>query len=404
MFGGKLYVAVLSLALTPIIARLFSPEDYGAYGLYNSVVQNLVVVGTFSLPLAISTIKKGKLNDILNLTLSMVLVFTLLYGVLLYFFNQSLDVVFSTHIFSSYWLIVLLGFTLTSITTSLHAVNIRLQRFKNNTQVGVMEGSSTKGFNLLGGWYGLNSIGLILSDVGSKLISLFLLLRNIPKEVSFSLISISKLKSLLHQLKHFSTFVMPSQWIGIINNQFIIIVVALLFSKNDLGQLVMAIGLLGIPLHVLTNAFQPVITERLSSLDGKLEIKTFFKHTSLLLFLIAFVLFTSILLLPAEAITFLLGDKWSGIKPIINVIALYYIILLIDQSFENGFIILKKEKAIFYISLLELVILLSLIAVSSIQELPLMQEITLIAMARSLVSILRVMYLWQKIKSSIIEL
>ncbi|MCF6352168.1 MAG: hypothetical protein L3J06_04065, partial [Cyclobacteriaceae bacterium] len=58
VFGGKFYVAILSLLLTPIIARLYSPTDYGTFGLYNTLVQNLVIIGTLTLPLAIITAKK----------------------------------------------------------------------------------------------------------------------------------------------------------------------------------------------------------------------------------------------------------------------------------------------------------------------------------------------------------
>lgn len=404
VFSSKVYVAILSLLLTPIIARLFTPEDYGEYGLFNTIVQNLVVVGTLSLPLALATSKKEELNKIFHLTSSLILAFTILFGIALFLLHDHLDALFTTSIFSKFWGIVLLGFVLTALITTLNAVNVRLQHFKTITKVGVVEASSVKALNLATGFIKLNSLGLMLSDVISKTVSLFLLLKTIPRGVHFSFVKLDKIKSQLKTFKQFPLFVMPSQWVGMLNNQFLILVVALLFSKNELGQLVMAIGLVGIPLHVITNAFQPVITERLSSLKGSVEIKPFFKRTAILLFIISSILFTTILVLPSDIFTIILGAKWDGIKPMINVIAVYYIILLIDQSLENGFIVFNQQKPLFFWSLVELVLQTLIITYGYLQELPLLVIITSIVTARILVSFIRVFYLWGKLKSTIIEL
>lgn len=398
VFSGRFFVALLSLFLTPIIAQLFTPEAYAEFGLYNVIVQNLVIIGTLSLPLAISTVNKSEINKVFNLALSIILVCTAFFTIALFFLRVQLDTLFATNLFSEYWIIILIGFIITAISTSLAAVNIRLQRFKLNTQVGMAEGSSAKAFNLIAGWIGLNSIGLILSDVLSKLIGLFLLLGKIPKEVKAKFLTFRTTKGFLLQYKEYPAYVMPSQWVGTVNNQFIIIAIALLFAKNELGQLVMAIGLLGIPLHLLSNSFQPVITERLSTLRRKTEVKAFFKNMIIVLLLISVTLFTTILLLPPGIFTWVLGNQWIGIKPIINIISIYYIFLLLDQSFENGFIVFNKQKSIFYFSLLELLLQISIILFSHYQDLSLLTAILLISISRSLVSGIRIVYLWQNLK------
>jgi len=41
VFGDKMYVAILGILLTPILARLFTPENYAEYALFYAAVQPL---------------------------------------------------------------------------------------------------------------------------------------------------------------------------------------------------------------------------------------------------------------------------------------------------------------------------------------------------------------------------
>ncbi len=397
VFGGKFYVALLSLVLTPVIARLYSPSDYGIFGIYSAFVQNLAIVGTLTLPLAISTAKQTDLNKLVSLTTSIILLFLGLFALLLFSLSPWLDHLLSTSIFSQYWYMFLIGFVLTATLSTLKAINNRLAHFKTNSVVHIIEGSSAKIFNLSGGWLGFTSMGLLISDIASKSIGIISLLIKLPKEVNFSFLKPSEIKATLKQFKETPLFVMPSQWIGMLNNQFIIIAVALLFSKGELGQLVMAVGLLNIPLHLLSNTFQPVITEKLTSLRGRAERKTFFKRTLLILILIASMVFATFILIPASVYTWVLGDQWASIGAIINVLAVYYIFLHLDQAFENGFLVLEKQKQLLYFSFFELVCQIGILALGFQLDLSLLELLIIIALAKSLVSSIRLSYLWKSL-------
>ena len=401
VFGGKIYIAILSLALTPIIARLFTPEDYGEFALYNTIVKNLVVLGTLSLPIAISTIKKSELSKVINLTITVIIASTFIFTGGLLLFNNYLDALFATSLFSKYGYLILLAFVITSTVTTLIALNNRLQKFKTTTQVGIVEATSAKILNLSGGWMALHSIGLILSDFISKVVSLLLLLKNLPKEVTITIPNFLKAKELLQEYKQFPLYIMPSQWIGTLNNNFIILAVAYLFTKNELGKLTLAIGLLSIPLHVLSNTLQPVITERLATLKENKKNRSFLKFIFSTLLLISIVVFTPITLLPSSVFTFALGSNWQGINPIITILSVYYIFLFIDQSVENGFIISNKQKQLFHLSIIELILQVTIIPATYIYDLSLVYVIILLAIARSLVSSIRVVYLWGNINSSL---
>ncbi|MCF6296761.1 MAG: oligosaccharide flippase family protein [Flavobacteriaceae bacterium] len=400
VFGGKFYIAILSLLLTPILARIYAPSDYGTFGIYHTIVQNLAIIGTLSLPLAIGAAKRTDLNKLISLTVSAILLFTGLFTIVLYVLNPWLDQLFNTSLFTQYGYFLIIGFALTAVSATLASINNRLTNFKTNSAVQIIEGSSAKVFNLGSGWLGLTNLGLIISDLASKFIGVVSLLIKLPKEVNLSFLNPSEIKAGLRQFKETPLFVMPSQWVGMLNNQFIIIAVAILYSNQELGQLVMAIGLLNIPLHLLSNTFQPVITEKLASLKGDRQRKAFFKKYFFFLLLIASVVFITLMLIPATAYTWVLGDQWKSLGAIINVLALYYIFLHLDQAFENGFLVVEKQKAFLYFSLLELAFQIGILLFAFQLQPSLLTILLIIALIRSLVSSSRVMYLWKNLNPS----
>ncbi len=395
VFGGKVYVAILSLALTPVIARLFEPKDYGEFALYNTVVQNLVVVGTLSLPLAISTVKKEELSKVLNLTISVILFFTVVFTLGLYLFHSHLDSLFSTSIFSKYWHYLSLVIALSSLITTLASLNIRLKKFKTNTIVNVTESTSAKSLNLFWGWLNLGSLGLVLSDSFSKLISTVILIVRIPKFIRIKLIDFKSIRKALIEHKEFPLYSMPSAWLGTLSNQFIILTIAYLYHKETLGLLGMAIGLLNLPLNILSNSLQPVITERLVALRDGDKSHRFYEKLLLITFSISTLCFVTIYFIPTNIYTLFLGSKWNGIEQIIRIYCWYYIILFIDQAFQNGFIIFNKQKNKLVFNIID-ILLLSFIGIISInRELPFDTLLVILIIAKIIISTSRVFYLWK---------
>jgi O-antigen/teichoic acid export membrane protein len=362
VLGGKSYVLILSLALTPIISRLFTPEDYGEFALYNLFVQNLVVLGTLSLPLAISTSPKKDLNAIFGFTIWIIILFSCIYFSILFTFKSNLDLYFGTNLFSSFWYLFIFGFILTSIVSSIASINIREKRFKFNTAVNMTEATSSKLLNLIGGIIHLKALGLILSDIVSRVISTIVLIWRFPKNISLSLPNYKSAIVLLIRLKEFPLFSTPSQWLGTLSNQAIVWYIAYKFDANSLGQLSMAIALLGIPLNVLANSFQPVITERLVNLREESGGFKFFKNLFGILLIVSFTGFIIIYLIPNSFFLFFLGEKWTNVNSIVNIYCWYYILLLLDQSFANAFIIFKKQKLKLGLNLID-VLLLAIAAV-----------------------------------------
>lgn len=398
VFSGKLFVAGLSLFLTPIIARLYLPKDYGDFALYSTVIQNLMVIAGLTLPIAVSTVKKKELVNALNLTITTIISTSILISILLFAFKSVLDVYFSTTLFSKYWMLIALGVFISSLIKTFASLNVRLKKFSLNTKVNTTEATSAKAFNLLGGWLSIGSLGLILSDFIGKLINLTILLINVTKEFKIKLLNSRDAWDTLKKHKLFPLYVMPSSWLGIISNQFIIFLIAYLYDKHILGQFSMAVGLLTIPLNVLSNSFQPVITERLVSIRDGDRSHRFFEKMFLVIFSISALCFITIFILPSSFFTLFLGSKWDKIGPIINVYCWYYLFLFIDQAFQNGFVVLGKQKTKLVFNLIDIALQSIIILLSVTYRYDFIYLLILYTITKSMVSISRVSYLYKLYK------
>ena len=353
----------------------------------------MVDVGTHTLPMAFITEKKNKLSQIVGFSLWVSIFFAVVFLIVLLIVSPFLDQYFSTTIFSKYWYVMLIGFLVTSMIATLASLNIRLRRFKLNTTVSVAEAASTKSFNLLGGWMSLQGLGLILSDTFSKIINLIILIIKFPVSTRINFPKLLTTHQLFAKYRKFPLYLMPSQWVGTLSNQLVVWLVAFQFTKNNLGELTMAIGLLGIPLNVLSNSFQPVITERLVNLRDGDKSHRFFDKMLLILLVLSVLCFCTIYLLPASFFTWFLGDNWSGVNTIVNIFSWYYILLLLDQAFQNGFIIFDKQKNKLIFNLID-VLLLLIVAFGSISmSISFENLLILFVSVKMIISVARLVYL-----------
>ena len=163
VFTGKIFIALLALLTTPILTRLYDPEAYGTFALFNSAVHNLAIFGTLALPAALITAKKENLINYLKLTLVVISIFSIVLVIVLYLFSFSHgDRWTSLSVFYDYWYLIPIGFLLASGALTLSSLQLRLKEFALTTKINVTEAITAKTTNLINGILKMGGLGLIL--------------------------------------------------------------------------------------------------------------------------------------------------------------------------------------------------------------------------------------------------
>ena len=395
VFGGKLFIAAIALLITPVLTRLYGPESYGTFALYNSIVQILVILGTLALPSALLTAKKEKLLSILKLIFFNIVIFTIvsaisIYFINLYVINQETEFQF----FNDYWYLVPIGFLFTSSALTLSSIQLRLKKFSLTTKTSVIETVTAKASNLLNGFLKMGGLGLVLSDLLAKLVSIIILLVKFPKPLRYhNTFNFDELKTTFKHLRDYPLFVMPAQWVSLLSTQLILWFIAYKFSAYELGKYTVALSLLNIPLHILSNSFQPVITQRFVDARDSTNNALSMKKLLILLGVISFLVFGGLFFIPSDWFVYLLGDQWDGIGPIIKILCVWSLVLFIDQSINNGFLVFEKQQQKLYFNLVDLGLQVLVLVNGLLFPIGLQQFILFFVLTKVVASILRIGYI-----------
>jgi O-antigen/teichoic acid export membrane protein len=345
LLASRIGIILLTLALTPIISRLYSPADYGHFSIYSTLIQVLVTIGTLGYPLAIIS---AKVSPALSLKRSIrtILLFGFLFIVLAFFTSQLAISGANFQFFRQHWFLIPMGFVFAAILLTLRSLFQRHKAFAQLARNNAAGSTAAKTFNIILGLSGLTVIGLILSDILSRLLGAMLLFRKMPKLEEGK-------SSGLHELKRYPKIVMPSELLSLLSTYIIIWYLAYAYSLNELGKYWLAFGLTSMILHSLSNTLQPVITQRVRE---SLNQEKPFNYKALItgLFILSASVFIVLVIIPGGLYEYYLGNSWNGVGNYIKLIAGWYIFLLVDQVLENSFFVLQKEKMAFWLNGLDI--------------------------------------------------
>ena len=250
--SSSAFMMLLPLVVTPILSRLYTPEDYGEWGVFSSL---LYIVSAFILLSYENTIVKSNDDDevpsLIVLCLS-VMGIILLGLSLVFFVGKALGIVFFLEFPCFPSLIIVLAFSgVYSICT-----NLANRQKKYNVMVitGVTNGLSQALLRIFLGLYPIVAYGLIIGNVLAQIISACLLLvllwRSLPK-INYNNVSINAVRSAAIKYKKFPLFDAPARFIEFAVGNLAIIILASNWDKDIVGCFSMVMQFVLIPISII---------------------------------------------------------------------------------------------------------------------------------------------------------
>ena len=166
LMTGTTIAQAIPIAISPILTRIYTPEDFGMFALYMSVASILSVVATGRYELAIMLPKKDE--DAINIVaLSILISFFVSFIALLivFFFNAQITSLLGNPKISSWLYFIPLSVLLTGVYQSFNYWSNRKKEYKRLATSRVIQSGATATTNLGMGFGGFGSSGLILGGV-----------------------------------------------------------------------------------------------------------------------------------------------------------------------------------------------------------------------------------------------
>jgi O-antigen/teichoic acid export membrane protein len=363
LVSGTAIAQLIPILLQPLLRRYFTPDMFGAYSVYVSLIGILLVISSLKYELAIILPKKDKeaaavffltviLNFIFNFLLLLVIVFWK--SKILLYLNLADN-------FSVYLYLVPLGTFFFSLYQSINYWLIRKKRFfpisLNKFVRRGFEGIAQVAFKFAKVPNGL-IYGDLIGHVGNICSGVY---QGIKSGLSFSLFSFGKIKYVLNKYSEYPKFNIVPGFMSACSYLLPAVMINKFYSSESTGYFDLSKLLLSIPLALIATSISNVLLQRIAEKD-KLNLSIRNDLISILFF-VAFVVLVEILVIQfwaEDLFRIFFGEKWIFSGTISKILVWAFSFNFLVSSFSSIFISLKKIKLLSVWQVLYFVSILSL--------------------------------------------
>lgn len=328
LMTGTTIAQIIPIAVSPILTRLYSPEQFGVFALYVSIATILSSVATGRYELAILLPKND--SQALNiLALSILISFVtcgLTLGITL-IFNAQISELLNTPELTNWLYLASVTVLLTGIYQSLHYWNNREKNYVYLSASKVIQSSTTSLFNVAMGLlkYGVN--GLIIGTIVGLLLATFVLANNTIKQNYnfFAGIKLIKIYALARRYINFLKFSTVSALFNNLSNVGLPIIIGLFFDNVVVGLYYFAFRIIKLPLKLIFNSLSQVYFQKAAQLfkTNKMELLKFTHKIQIriAIFVIPFLIITSII--APYVFDFVFGSEWAAAGEYVKYFAIF---------------------------------------------------------------------------------
>lgn len=320
--SGTLVSYCIPIVTTPILSRMYSPDDYGAWGVFSSYVILLTVMTCGGYECAIVKAKhKTEVYSLMGLSFSLNLLFSLfLLFVLLLSHFLKWDYINSI---SGRFYIPLFVFLSGCIAILRNYAN-SVEKYTIYAFSQVLSGISQAAFRICFA-FSLFKNGLIAGSSGALSCDLFFLLfkLKVTKNV-FQNSSVQHMKYQMYRNRKFPLFDVPSTFLNYSANSLPVIILASFFSQGAVGSFTMMVQLLLIPMAFVGSAMGNVFYKQIAlDSDDKLHIATVSKSVFKISFLLGLLPISFLVVGGDYFIDVFLGSQWSTARSLAFLLSLW---------------------------------------------------------------------------------
>lgn len=402
--GGIALSQLIPVLVSPVLTRLYSPQDFGVLALFVSITTILSVIANGRYELAVMLPEKD--DDAIN-----VAAIAFIVNVIFSFFCLFLIISLRTHLLRilkmeslGIWayFIPLTSFFI-ALFNLLNYTNNRFKLYKDIAKSNIYKSISNALIKLTLGFFKTGAGGLIIGQIISQFVANSKLFDNIKKTGLIASLSLRKIKELAKLYSNFPTFSLLAGLINTLAYQLTNILVGSFYGESTLGHYYLSQMILGLPLSYIGTAVSQVFYQHAASeLKANSTIKFTFKSTLKKLFYIGIPVFTLIFILSIPVFTFVFGQKWYDAGKYTMYLTPLYCIRFIAIPFTLIPMIFKKNQIdfLFQTGIVTITIATILLNRASVERFLLFYSGLLTVYYLSYILLLKVMFVERKFGTS----
>lgn len=313
LLSGTVLAQLLTIAMAPLLSRLYTPGEFGYFAIYTSIIAALATIVTFRYELAIVIPKRDvDAVNLVMLCLVLTTVVSLITFVLIVLFGEFFSEILRIPQKLMWWIppsLLMVGYY-----TSFRYWSIRNKEFKRLSYSSVYRSLGVNGVQLPAGIAKFGAQGLIGGQfIGFTIVSLILgvqVWKN-DKKRFMEHKSIKKMRSLVSEYNNFPKYSAPQGFINSFSQSMPTFFLAFYFGPQVAGLYAISLKFIQIPINLIGESFRQVFFQKASEMEqkGVALFNTLFKYTALLI-VISVIPVLVVIFWGPSLYSFALGSSW----------------------------------------------------------------------------------------------
>ncbi len=308
LMTGTTIAQAIPIAISPILTRIYTPEDFGVFALFIAItsILGVIVTGQYDLAIMLPNSEKSAFNIVVLSIIINVIISFIIFIIIVIFHSQILNLLGNNNL--SGWLYVVPISTL--LIGLFNTLNYWLNAQKQYKQLSVnkiIQSGTNSTSNLILGFSKLGYDGLIISQMLSQTIIVAILLKKTYNNRYIRYIKKLKIIALAKRYIKFPKITMFQSLFSTFSNQFPIFMITYFFTVKDVGYYSFAMKIISMPISLISTSLYQVFFQSFTKEKNK---ETFFKNKFLKINLTFLPLFIVLWFILPSLFSFVFGEDW----------------------------------------------------------------------------------------------
>jgi len=344
---GTATAQAITIAITPILTRIYSPAEFGVFVVFSSIVTICAAFSTGRYEFAILSAKND--GDAWQCVW---LVIAISIGISFFFLVSGIGVVllFKGLLNEGYSIPIIFLACITLLVTSVYQAlyywSNRFQQYGRLSTNRVIGSFCVSLLSIILGCLGFGSYGLIIASLGGQALNTSLLLSQILKEEKLRNIpNLYDIKSQGMRYIDYPKYLLLSGVLERFSSQTPVVALSTFFGASASGAMGLYQRVIRVPVNTVGTAISDVFKQRASmELNQKGECKNLFLKTGLWLLLLGFIPFITLLFFAPILFPFIFGAEWQEAGVYARVMSWMFFIGFVVSPLSSMIYIGEKQK------------------------------------------------------------
>jgi O-antigen/teichoic acid export membrane protein len=363
MMSGTAIAQIISVLMYPIIARIYDPQEFGLYVLFNAILGILVGIGALKYENAIPLVKSTKKTiNLFNLCIILLVSTSFILFIVLYTLGHELLVYLNASQLAEYRYLLVPAFFFSTLYLVASQLAFREHNFKQLALTRVTRSLSLNISQLLLGLLKFSKVGLIIGKIiGEASGNLLLIRKTLQDSYSLNFFSWTQIKSLGVKYIKFPLFSAASHILNRSSLELPTLFFTSFYGSETVGFYGLAFMIMTLPLNLIGNAIGDVFYAESAKhvKSNPLRILAICKSLQLKLILIGIIPFIATLFFGPFLFKLVFSEQWRTSGEFAQILAILVYARFVINPITRIFIVFEKQILGFIFDLIRVLVIIA---------------------------------------------